>query len=134
MAAVTARLIAVQFYRGDDDAVGAENANFKVKNYLLSFDNGGTQVAGGTDTLNLDVGAAITGNNHEGKTVTLRAACLAKCFYDAASGTSFAATISISSNTVQLTPVTSNWSSNGTITSSMKGDRPYQIFVTVNEA
>lgn len=134
MAAVTARIIAVQFVRGDDDSVGAENANFKTKNYLISFDNNATQVAGGTDTLNVAVNTVIPGNNHEGKTVTLRAACLAKPFYDAASGTSFAGTLSLSGSTVQLTPVTSDWSSNGTITNTMKGDRPYQIFVTVNEA
>lgn len=134
MASVTAKVRGVQLDRGDDDATGAENANFKCKRYLISFDHNGVQVAGGTDTLDLAVDTAITGNNREGKAVTLRSACIVAPIYDGATKTSFAGTITIASNTVSVTPKTSDWTTNGTLLATHIGDRPYVLCVTVNEA
>lgn len=138
MSAVVANSVGVQLVRGDDANVAGENANFKVKNYIIYFDHnvGGntlTAVTGGTDTLDVAVDTLINAATRNNKTVTLRAAAICQCAHDT-NGSSYSGTITISSNTVSVTPRTSAWNSNANLSASYGLDRPYGLFVTVNEA
>jgi hypothetical protein len=138
MAAVAANILAVVLVRGDDANIAGENAAFKTKVYHIWFDHnvGGntlTAVAGGTDTLDVAIDTAINGMTRNNKTVTAKACSLAGCAHTT-DGTSFAGTISLSGSTASITPKSSNWSSNATISASYGMDRPYILSVTVTEA
>ena len=69
MSAVTAVVQNVVIERGDDDARAAASATSSAPPYI---DNGGTAVAGGTDTLDCNLATAIQNSVRNGKTVTVR--------------------------------------------------------------
>lgn len=93
-----------------------------TKRMLVQFAiwNNGTAVAGGTDTLDIDVTttAAAKLRNVAAASLTIRAYQIAQPFRNGATSTEYAATIGISSTTLQLTPkASSDWSTNATIPS-----------------
>lgn len=114
MAARTATVQAINLVRGPDDAYGNEDAKYTVFSAELSiWNNTSNTVIGGTDTLDCDLATAIQNARRDGKTVSIRSAAVVGCANVA--GTSYAATSSLSTNTISLTPKSSDWSSNATL-------------------
>ena len=95
----------------------------------LYGNNGATQVAGGTDTLDFDLSLVAVNGLRNGQTLTPRSCSVIQCAQS--SSTEYAATLAISSTTVQLTPKTtaSTWGSNATVAASALVV-PYGISVT----
>lgn len=134
MAARTAVVRAVEIVRGDDRARNGESTT-ATKVALISIDNGSVgTVIGGTDTLDCDLSAALAAVVRNGLTASVRGASVAGAAY--VSGTAYAATSSLSSNTISLTPKTTDWSTNATLPIGpvSANDRPYMIAVTYSEA
>lgn len=134
MAARTAVVRAVEIVRGDDRARAGETTT-ATKVAHVSIDNGSVgTVIGGTDTLDCDLSAAISGVIRNGKTVSVRAASVAGPAM--VSGTAYAATSSLSTNTISLTPKLTDWATHATlpIGPASANDRPYMISVTYTEA
>ena len=114
MAARTATVQAVNLVRGPDDAYGNENAAFTMFSAELSiWNNTANTVIGGTDTLDCNLATAIQNARRDGKTVTIRSASVVGSANVA--GTGYNATSSLSNNTVSLSPVASDWSTNATL-------------------
>lgn len=100
------------------------------------FDNGSTQVEGGTDTLNIAVNTAAESRMRQGLTLTPRSWQLVQPLIGAAE---YAATIGTSgsgSNIVlQLTPKSSaDWSTNATIVANGATIAPYVLHVLCDVA
>lgn len=109
-----------------------------AKRVLLRFvfDNGSTQVAGGTDTLDVAVNTAAESRTRQGLTLTPRSWQLVQPLIGAAE---YAATIGTSgsgSNLVlQLTPKSSaDWSTNATIVANGATIAPYVLHVLCDVA
>lgn len=100
---------------------GSSQANMMVAE--IDVHNGGTQVAGGTDTLDVDLDAIIEAYLRQGKTCTVRTVGNVAIVGAArnASGTAFGATFTFSSETISITPKTTDWSTNATIAASAIG-------------
>jgi len=114
MASRTATVQAVNLVRGPDDAYGNENAGYTVYSAEISlWNNTSSTVAGGTDTLDCNLATAIEDARRDGKTVTIRS--MAVVGAAVVGGTSYAASHAVSTNTIQLTPKTSDWSTNATL-------------------
>lgn len=114
MAARTATVQAVDLVRGPDDAYGNENAAFTMYSAELSiWNNTSSTVIGGTDTLDCDLATAIQNVRRDGKTVSIRSAAVVGAANVA--GTGYTASSSLSTNTVSLSPKTSDWSTNATL-------------------
>lgn len=96
--------------------------------FVIFCDPGGTDVAGGTDTLDLAVDTILAAHAHSGRTYTVRSVAVWQTLRNATAD--YAATLAISTNTVQITPKSvSNWSSNATITGATAVAAPYGIYV-----
>jgi hypothetical protein len=136
MAARTASVRAVEIVRGNDAAFPGEVAATITKIALVHIENGeASTVAGGTDTLDCDLSAAISGKVRGGigSTVTIRSACVVRPAY--VNSTAYAATSSLSTNTVSLTPKQSDWSTNATLpANTTKTDRCFVVAVGYTEA
>ena len=114
MASRTATVQAVNLVRGPDDAYGNEAAGYTVYSAEISlWNNTSSTVAGGTDTLDCNLATAIEDARRDGKTVTIRS--MAVVGAAVVGGTSYAASHAVSTNTIQLTPKTSDWSTNATL-------------------
>jgi hypothetical protein len=114
MASRTATVQAVNLVRGPDDAYGNEAAGYTVHSAEISlWNNTSSTVAGGTDTLDCNLATAIEDARRDGKTVTIRS--MAVVGAAVVGGTSYAASHAVSTNTIQLTPKTSDWSTNATL-------------------
>lgn len=124
MATRTATVTAVQTLRGPDASIDAAS-KCAIVEVFFNNQSGGT-VIGGTDTLRLaDVGASIAAVKRDGKTYTLRAAVLGQLAVESA--VAYAATLSLSSNQVDLTPKsTSDYSTNATLPATYAGN-PFSI-------
>lgn len=135
MAARTASVRAVEIVRGNDQARNGETTT-ALKVAIVSIDNGSAgTVIGGTDTLDCDLSAAISGIVRNGKTVSVRGACVVGPAH--VSGTAYAATSSLSTNTISLTPkAAADWSSNVTLPVGpvSANDRPFMIAVGYSES
>lgn len=135
MAVRTAVVRAVDIVRGNDMARNGETTT-ALKVAIVSIDNGNVgSVIGGTDTLECDLSAAISGIVRNGRTVTVRGACVVGAAH--VSGTAYAATSSLSSNTIALTPkAAADWSTNATVPVGpvSAADRPYMIAVGYSES
>jgi hypothetical protein len=113
MAAVTATVLDCRIISGPHDAGSSAKPHVRVELYLT---NGATQVAGGTDTLACDVQAALRAAFRNAKTYTLRDWMVCQTAFGTAE---YAATGTVSTNTISLTPkAISDWSTNATITAS----------------
>lgn len=136
MAAVVGDVLALTIVRGPDVNNGAENANFKTFHGILWLNNAvagvNTQVAGGTDTLDCNVQTAIAAQTRNGKTATVRGVPQV-CSPLMNSVNSFSGTTTVSSQTASITPKTSDWTTNATITA-VAATRPYGLAVTWTEA
>jgi hypothetical protein len=136
MASVVGDVLGLTILRGPDVNNGAENNAFKTYHGVLFVNNSvagtATQVVGGTDTLDVDCGAAIQAQTRNGKTVTVRGIPQI-CVPLANSVLQFAGTTTVSSNTVSITPRTNAWNANATITA-VTATRPYGLAVTWTEA
>ena len=103
------------------------------------FDNGATQVAGGTDTLDLSVSASVDTLSglaetrmRQGLTLTIRSCQVVQPLQS--SSTEYAATLAVSGSKIQLTPKTvADWSTNATIAASA-AVIPYIVHVLVDVA
>jgi hypothetical protein len=139
MAAVTATINNVVIERGPDDARAAAIGN--LRRATVYFDNGGTTaVAGGTDTLDANLATAIQNSVRDGLTVTVRTVAISQALTQQTSAgveTTFAGFLSLSSNTVSITPKTDGYvtgSTNGSITANTPIVRPYGVYVAYTVA
>lgn len=135
MAVRTAVVRAVDIVRGNDMARNGETTT-ALKVAFVSIDNGSAgSVIGGTDTLECDLSAAISGVVRNGRTVAVRGACVVGAAH--VSGTAYAATSSLTTNTIALTPkAAADWSTNATVPVGpvSANDRPYMIAVAYSES
>ena len=138
MAAVTATVQNVVIERGDDDARATAIGN--LKRATVYIDNGGTAVAGGTDTLDCNLATAIQNSVRNGKTVTVRTVAISQALTTqttAGAEVTHAGYMTLSSNTISITPKSDGYltgSTNSTITASLDVVRPYGVFVAYTEA
>lgn len=139
MATVTATVHNVVVERGPDDARAAAIGN--LYRATVYFDNGGsTAVVGGTDTLDCNLATAIRNSVRDGRTVTVRTVAVSQALTQQTTAgveTTFAAYMTLSTNTVSLTPKTDGYltgSTNGSITASTPIVRPYGVYVAYTVA
>ncbi len=135
MAAVTATIADVKILEGDDDAPGypGESNNFRLKRAVVYVTNGATAVTASTDTLDVNLSTAISGKVRNGKTPTVRSWAIYQCASTGAA--SYAATATLSTNTLSITPTTSDWSTAATVAASaLSGKKPFGILVAYSEA
>lgn len=100
----------------------------KRQAFVLMVDSGGVNVAGGTDTLDIDVPTMLAAHVHSGRTYTVRSFAIWQTYRNATAD--YAATITNSTGVLSLTPVTvAAWSSNATITGATAVDAPYGVYV-----
>lgn len=127
MAAVPAVVKDIKILAGHYDA--CEPNSSKQLRAVIYVTNGATQVAGGTDTLDVNVGTALA-QLRNGATVTLRSWAVYQKGQDGTDA--FGATGTVSSNVISLTPeLESNWTTDDTIAASTM-TVPYGIFVNVD--
>lgn len=131
MAAVSASNVQFVPLRGPDDFGAGDSTNLNLIRGVVYGDNGSTQVAGGTDTLDFNIATIIataTGGAHDGKSYTLRQCSLFQ-FARTSASTEYTGTVAVSSNTIQLTPKTNDWSTNATVSASgLAGGVPFGIY------
>lgn len=130
MTAVPATIAGVRVLEGTYE----EESGSKYIAVEILAHNGSTQVAGGTDTLDVDVATAVGNALRTGATYALRDWSISRCARS--NGTAYAATGTVSGSTISLTPKTeASWSNNATIAASaLQGIgryAPYKIFVLV---
>lgn len=138
MAAITATVVGFELLRGDDRASMSETTA-RLKCGVLYLDNqSGSNVAGGTDTLDLAAAATSIQNQlRNGKTVTVRKVQLFQNALVNAAGarTSLAGTVTISGGTISVAPTAvSDYSTNATWTGTGTTERPYGVLVAFSEA
>lgn len=128
MATRTGTVKAVVVERGPDAMIAGE-AIYKVVTVDINNESG-SSVIGGTDTLQIaDIGASVAAWIRDGKTYTLLGDDSIMVSQPAvgSDGTAYGATIAVSSNQVDLSPVAvSNWSSNATLPSGSQ-QRYYRV-------
>lgn len=138
MAAVTATVRNVMLERGNDDARAAAIGNLKRATVYL--DSGGTDVVGGTDTLDCNLATAIQSSTRNGLTVSVQGLpVISQAITTDSSGTETtrAGYMTLSTNTVSITPKTNGYltgSTNGTVTGAQTVVRPYGVYVVYTEA
>jgi hypothetical protein len=138
MSAVTATVQTVVIERGDDDARATAVGN--LKRATVYIDNGGTAVAGGTDTLDCNLATAIQNSVRNGKTVTVRTVAVSQALTTQTTAgveVTHAGSMTLSTNTISITPKSDGYltgSTNSTITASLDIVRPYGVFVAYTEA
>mgnify|MGYP000205012102 CR=1 FL=1 len=127
MAVRTARVYSVDPIQSSIDA---PSGGVNLDLWRITFDSNGTDVAGGTDTLTVDVPATLLARAKDGVTYTVRNYGLSQLY--STGTTQVAATLTESGGVVSLTPKsTSDWSTNATITGTNGVRVPYAIVVGV---
>jgi len=128
MATRTGTVKAVVIERGPDAMIAGE-AIYKVVTVDINNESG-SSVIGGTDTLRIaDLGTSVAGFVRDGKTYTLLGddAIMVSQPAVGSDGTAYGASIAVSSNQVDLSPVAvSDWSSNATLPSGSQ-QRYFQV-------
>lgn len=128
MATRTGTVKAVTIARGPDNSIAGE-AIYKRIDVDINNESG-SSVIGGTDTLRIaDLGASIAGFIRDGKTYTLLNDDTLSISQAAvgSDGTVYGASIAVSSNQLDITPLSSSdWSSNATLPSGSQ-QRYYQV-------
>lgn len=100
---------------------------------MFAIDNGATQVAGGTDTLDLAVSTVAESRMRGGLTLTPRSWLIVQPVLGAS--VEYAGTITNSSGTLQITPkLASDWSTNATIAANGATNAPYVLHVLCDVA
>lgn len=127
MAVVAAVIKDFKVLEGPQDQTASTTKRMRV---LFLIDNGATQVAGGTDTLDLVVSTACQNALRRSDTFTLRDWAVWQT--GRSTSTDYAATGTVSGSTISLTPKTpADWSTNATVAASALVV-PYGIFCTVD--
>lgn len=139
MSSVPAVVRSVIIERGNDDVHASAIGN--LRRATIGLDSGGTTaVAGGTDTLDLNLATAIQNSVRDGKTVTIRTASISQALQtETAAGVkvTHAGFLSMSSNTASITPKSDGYltgSSNSTIAAATPIGIPYAITVAYTVA
>jgi len=135
MASRTGTLLSVEVLRGPDGAYPAETTAQLKRGVVQLWNNTASTVIGGTDTLDLaTLGASIATYLRNGKTCTIRSVALYDCAV--VGGTSYAATVAMSTTTLQVSPTAvSDFSTNATLPANTSTtQRPYSVFVTWSES
>lgn len=114
--------------RGPDFVISGEAI---YKRFAIDINNeSGSSVIGGTDTLRIsDIGASVAAFVRDGKTYTLLGDDTIMVAMPAvgSDGTAYGATVAVSSNQIDLSPVAvSDWSTNATLPSGSQ-QRYYQV-------
>ena len=134
MASVTATIHSIVIERGNDDL--HSNAIGNLRRATVYLDNNSvTAVAGGTDTLDANLATAIQNSVLDGRTVTVRTVSLSQALATAAA--TFAGYMTLSSNTVSITPKSDGYltgSTNATIPASTAIICPYGVYVSYTVA
>ena len=139
MASLPATILNVVIERGADD--GSVSAIGALRLATVYCDAGGAAVAGGTDTLGVQLNTAIQNAARDGKTVTIRSACISKALVTTLlaspnTKTTYAGFLSVvgavTANAVEITPKSDGYltgSSNATIasTATVAVTSPYAI-------
>lgn len=139
MASVTATVRNVVIERGPDDARATAIGNLRRATVYID-NNGGTAVAGGTDTLDCNLATAIEDSVRDGMTVTVRTIAINQALTQQTTAgveTTFSGFAVLTSNTVAITPKTTGYvtgSTNGSITASTPIVRPYGVYVAYTVA
>lgn len=147
MASVTAVVRDVVIERGPDDSRGSSTDSIgTLKRATIYFDNNGVAVVGGTDTLDLAMNTAIQNSVRNGKTVTVRTACISQALstqllaapYTDVTHAGFV-TGAISASAISITPKSDGYvtgSTNSTIAAAatVQNVRPYGVYCTYTEA
>ena len=140
MAAVTATVVGLEIERGADNQITGSTTGALKHGVLYITNTSGSQVAGGTDTLNVVAATAIQGELRNGKTVTLRgfgSIAYRNALTRSSSNvyTEVGATITNSSGTLQLSPVTiAAYSANATLAATDYFEGAYGVSVCWTEA
>lgn len=106
----------------------------------VTCDNNGVAAVGGTDTITIDVGAAISAAKRNGKTVTLRAVALSRPLTTQTTAgveVTHAGYLTFSGNVVTVVPKSDGWltgSTNSTISATAPVVEPYAITCVYTEA
>lgn len=139
MASVPATVRSIVIERGNDDVHASAIGNL-IRATIYLDNDGGTAVAGGTDTLNLNLAAAIQNDLRDGKTVTIRTAAINQALETQTSAgvkACHAGFLSMSSNTASITPKSTSYltgGTNSTIAASTPVSIPYGIYVAFTAA
>lgn len=134
MASRTGTVKSVVVVRGDDDIYAGETTGI-LKNAFVQVQNDtANTVIGGTDTLDVaTLGATMKSWLRTNKTITVAHVASAKAAV--VGGTTYGSTSAMSSTTLQITPKTSDHSTNGTLPANTSvTQRPYTIFVAYYES
>lgn len=136
MSSLDAAIRNVVIERGADD--GSAGSIGALRLATIYFDADGVEVAGGADTLGVQLNTAIQNSVRDGKTVTIRSACLSKALvttliaspYTKVTHAGFMSVIA--SNRVEITPKSNGYltgSTNSTIasTATVAVTSPYAI-------
>lgn len=135
MASRSGTITSIEVLRGPDAAYPAETTAALKRGVVQVWNNTASTVIGGTDTLDLaTLGTSIASWLRTGKTCTVRSVALFECAV--VGGTSYAATVAMSSTTLQISPTAvSDFSTNATLPANTSTtQRPYSVFVTWSEA
>lgn len=135
MASRTGTIASIEVLRGPDAAYPAETTGALKRGIVQVWNNTASTVIGGTDTLDCaTLGASIASSLRNGKTCTVRSVALFESAVVA--GTSYGATVAMSTTTLQISPVAvSDYSTNATLPANTSTtQRPYSVFVTWSEA
>lgn len=125
MTAVPAVFRDVVVLRGPHDASAGTT---KRQAFVLFVDPNGTDVAGGTDTLDVDVPTLLAAHVHSGSTYTVRSFAIWQTLRNATAD--YAATMTNSTGVLSLHPKTvAAWSSNATITGATAVAAPFGVYV-----
>lgn len=143
MAARTATCVGVDLIRGDDDAPGSSVTNYAVaslKRAMVSISNNGLSWVGGTDTITIDLSAALAAKIRNGKTQTIQgcpAVMQAMRTDNAGTQTAYAAYVTLSSNTLTIVPKSDGYltgSTSATVTGTHTLVAPLVVAVAYTEA
>lgn len=146
MASLPATILNVVIERGADD--GSVSSIGALKLATVYFDAGGVAVAGGTNTLGVQLATAIQNSAHNGKVVTIRSACVSKALVTTLlaapyTRTTYAAFMGVvgssTANTMELTPKSDGYltaDSDATIasTATVNVTSPYAVTCSYTEA
>lgn len=133
MAAVPGVIVGFKLLDQADDVFAGETTS-RLRRAVIYYTHGGTQVAGGTDTLDIVPATVLANEIRNGKTATMRYFALYSNAYGSNS-TAYAGTLNNNSGTIELTPKSvSDYSTNATIAASTTLTRPYALFVAWSES
>lgn len=130
MASRTGTVVGFELTRGPDVATSLTSNGGVFNGYVHVINGSASTVIGGTDTLDVELGAALALQRRNGKTCVPRAVAFADNAETAT--TAYGATCALSSTTLQITPKAETDNSTGaTLPANTTAlTYPYRIFVS----